>query len=221
MKRLLTICGFLLLGAITYAYAQQKENYPFEKEIIAFKEQDAAKAPEKNGILFIGSSSIRLWEDLEKRFSDKPIIKRGVGGCELSHFVDYYMDAIVYPYNARQIFIYAGENDIANGKRPKEVADNFKRLWEMIREKQPNVPIFYLSIKPSSSRIDLQSRFERTNLRIKKFLRGKANSTYIDLAAVVKGPDGKPNDTLFEADRLHLNKRGYDRWEAVLRQFVR
>ncbi|QNL51439.1 hypothetical protein H8S90_07640 [Olivibacter sp. SDN3] len=221
MKKLITICSFFLLGTITFVFAQQKESYPFEKEIIAFKKLDAAKTPEKNGVLFIGSSSIRLWDDLEKRFSDKPIIKRGVGGCELSHFVDHYMDAIVYPYKARQIFVYAGENDIVNGKKPKEVADNFKKLWEMIREKQPDVSIFYLSIKPSSSRTDLQSKFERTNLRIKKFLRGKANGTYIDLASVVEGPDGKPNDNLFESDRLHLNSRGYDRWEVVLRQFVK
>jgi hypothetical protein len=81
--------------------------------------------PAKNGILFIGSSSIRKWTDLEQRFSEKPIIRRGVGGCTIEQLVDYYTPYIMYPYHPRKIFIYAGENDIAEGKSGAFVADEF------------------------------------------------------------------------------------------------
>jgi len=75
--------------------------FPFADEIRAFKKQDSLHFPAKNGILFIGSSSIRKWTDLESRFSDKPIIRRGVGGSELWQLVDYYTPYILFPYQRR------------------------------------------------------------------------------------------------------------------------
>ena len=75
---LLTILSFFSLT--TFA----QSGFPFDNEIRDFKHQDSLHFPKPNGILFIGSSSIRKWTDLEQRFADKPIIRRGVGGCQLS-----------------------------------------------------------------------------------------------------------------------------------------
>src|SRR5437588_10316695 len=111
MKIKLLFLFFLAFATGNDVHAQQ--GFPFANEILAFKHHDSISFPPKNGILFIGSSSIRLWSDLEQRFPDKPIIKRGVGGCELWHIVDYYTPYILFPYQPRKIFIYAGENDIA------------------------------------------------------------------------------------------------------------
>ncbi len=110
---------------------------------------DSLKFPPQNGTLFIGSSSIRLWTDLEQRFAGKPIIKRGVGGSQLWQLVDYYTPYILFPYHPRKIFIYEGDNDIAAGKDAKFVFDEFQKLWVMIHQQLPGAAIYYMSIKPS------------------------------------------------------------------------
>src|SRR5882724_1770118 len=99
---------FLLAGSGVKTFAQS--GFPYDGEIRAFKHQDSLSFPKKDGILFIGSSSFRLWDDQERRFPSRPIIKRGVGGCELSNIVNFYTPYILFPYHPRKIFIYAGEN---------------------------------------------------------------------------------------------------------------
>src|SRR5476651_2039758 len=145
---------FVLLFFIAFATGERaiaQQNFPFANEIREFKHQDSLNFPAKNGILFIGSSSIRLWTDLEQRFPGKPIIRRGVGGSELWQLVDYYTPYILFPYHPRKIFIYAGENDIAGGKTADSVFTNFKVLWSMIHTQLPQANIYFLSIKPSPS----------------------------------------------------------------------
>lgn len=220
MKSMKLIVSILFITFAIKAYAQQKERYPFESEIAAFKKADSLQMPPKHGLLFIGSSSIRLWDDLEERFPNKPIIKRGVGGCQLAHFPAYYMDAIVYPYEADKIFIYAGENDIESGQTADEVFASFKKLWKLIRMKQPNTPIYFLSVKYSNSRTKGFPQVKEANKKIEKFLRKKKDGTYIDVASPLLGDDGKPDDALFKADRLHLNAKGYDRWQKVLEPYI-
>src|ERR1700742_670215 len=133
----------LFLAFTTPVFAQH--GFPFDNEIRDFKHQDSLSFPPKNGILFIGSSSIRKWTDLEQRFAGKPIIRRGVGGCELWQVVDYYTPYILFPYQPRKIFIYAGENDIAAGKTGQFVYEEFEKLFGMIRKQLPDAKIYFLS----------------------------------------------------------------------------
>lgn len=210
----------VLFFCCALSLSAQQESFPFENEIIAFREQDKRVVPVLGETLFIGSSSIRMWDDLEERFPTIPIIKRGVGGCELSHFVAFYMDSIVYPYKAERVFIYAGENDIVNGKSAKDVAKNFKAIWKFLIKDNPDVSIYFLAIKPSGSRMQWTDTFMDANRRIATFLRNKKQGTYIDVASVVLDAGGIPDDDLFLEDRLHLNPKGYDRWEEVLRPYL-
>jgi len=212
----------LLLIAITFglkAFAQT--GFPFDNEIRDFKRQDSLHFPKPDGILFIGSSSIRKWTDLEQRFPGEPIVRRGVGGSELSQLVKYYTPYILFPYHPRKIFIYAGENDIAFGKSADSVFVNFKALWTMIRAKLPQAKIYFMSIKPSPSRVKYHAEFDKANQDIKNYLSGKPNSLYIDMnSSIYKRETDRPDSSLFEKDYLHLNARGYDRWQKVLQPYV-
>lgn len=211
---------FLLAFAIGENGNAQK-GFPFDNEIRAFKHQDSISAPPKNGILFIGSSSIRKWTDLEKRFAGKPIIRRGVGGCELWQIVDYYTPYILFPYHPRKIFIYAGENDIAAGKSGQFVADEFKKLWAMIHSKLPEAQIYFMAVKPSPSRAKYFNEVVIADKQVKDYLANKPNSTFIDVATVIyKENSTVPDSSIFEADYLHLNSKGYDRWQKVLEPYV-
>lgn len=212
----------LLLGFVLAAPHLRQQGFPFDNEIRAFKHQDSLNFPKPNGILFIGSSSIRKWTDLEQRFANEPIIRRGVGGCELWQIVDYYTPYILFPYHPRKVFIYAGENDIAAGKKADFVAAEFEKLWGMIHEKLPAADIYFMSIKPSPSRMQYFAEVDKANTLIKTWLKGKPRSKYIDVATVIYKPGTTVSDsTLFQADYLHLNSKGYDKWQQVLQPYVK
>ena len=211
---------FLTICIGTHLHAQT--GFPFDNEIRDFKHQDSLKFPPKNGILFIGSSSIRKWTDLEQRFSNEPIIRRGIGGCELWQIVDYYTPYILFPYQPRKIFIYAGENDIAAGKTGKFVFNEFQKLWEMINKKLPNATIYFMSVKPSPSRAKFIGEVNIANGLIRNYLKNKKNSIFIDVSTVLYAPGSTTVDnSLFEGDLLHLNNKGYDKWQQVLEPFVK
>jgi GDSL-like Lipase/Acylhydrolase family len=212
----------LLLIAFTFGIKVFAQNgFPFDNEIRNFKHQDSLSFPKPGGILFIGSSSIRVWDDLEQRFPGAPIIKRGVGGSELSQLVKYYTPYILFPYHPRKIFIYDGENDIAAGETADSVFTNFRVLWSMISKKLPHAKIYFLSIKPSPSRVKFITEVTRANQMIKSYLANKTNSLYVDMNTVLyKEGTTKPDSSLFRNDYLHLNSKGYDRWEKVLKPYV-
>jgi hypothetical protein len=212
---------FLFLAFAAGEQVRAQTGFPFDNEIRAFKHQDSLNFPAKNGILFIGSSSIRLWDDLEKRFPNALIIKRGVGGCQLWQLVDYYTPYILFPYHPRKIFIYAGENDIAAGKSGKFVSDEFQKLFEMINKQLPEATIYFMSVKRSPSRVKFYSEVDVANDLIKTYLANKPNSVFVDLNTIlIKPATSAPDSSLFRADYLHLNSKGYDRWQQVLEPYV-
>ena len=108
-----TLFFLFLLGSFIKVKAQT--DWPFYSSIQEFKKQDSLSFPEKGGILFIGSSSIRRWDDLKERFAGYPIIQRGFGGSEYNDIL-HYADDIIFPYQPSTIFLYAGENDLVKGK---------------------------------------------------------------------------------------------------------
>jgi len=212
----------LILGLVIGLQLQAQQNFPFANEIGEFKHQDILNFPPKNGILFIGSSSIRLWNDLEQRFAGKPIIKRGVGGCELWQVVDFYTPYILFPYHPRKIFIYAGENDIASGKSSEFVLQEFQKLWQMIHKQLPKAQIYFMSIKPSPSRARYFGEMTNANKLVKDYIADKPKSHFIDLSSVIyKENTSVPDSSLFKPDYLHLNSKGYDRWQRVLKPYVK
>jgi lysophospholipase L1-like esterase len=214
---------FLFLAGCAFAAkVSAQQGFPFDNEIRAFKHQDSLSFPKPGGILFIGSSSIRLWSDLEQRFAGKPIIKRGVGGSTLWQLVDYYTPYILFPYQPRKIFIYAGENDIAEGKSAAFVAEEFAKLWPLLHQKLPKTEIYYLSIKPSPVRAKYYTTVAQANELIKKYLQNKPQSHFVDLvSAIYKPGTTTPDSSLFKGDYLHLNPKGYDKWQSVLQPMVK
>jgi lysophospholipase L1-like esterase len=211
----------LFLGISFTTSLRAQQGFPFDNEIRVFKHQDSLSFPAKNSILFIGSSSIRKWTDLEQRFIGKSVIKRGVGGCTLEQLVDYYTPYILFPYHPKKVFIYAGENDIAAGKSGQFVFEEFEKLWVMINKELPGASIYFMSIKLSPSRAQYFNEVVKANSLIKSYMLGKSNSKFIDVGTVILKPNSTdPDPSLFQSDMLHLNSKGYDRWQQVLEPFV-
>lgn len=188
------------------------------KEIKAFKKLDSINFPAPRQILFVGSSSFRLWSDLQKSFPGYPIINRGFGGSTLRD-VNFYFNEIVRPYHARQIVIYCGDNDFAND-RTLPVDSVLKRLETLvakIRSVDKNVKVTYISIKPSPKRKELASKYIEANKRIKQSLKRTKNTSFVDVYSKMVDKKGQPLKAIFLPDSLHMNSQGYVLWQKEIK----
>src|SRR5262245_41487330 len=188
----------------------------WETEIKAFEVADKTNSPPKDAILFVGSSSIRLWKDLAKNFSEFKIIQRGFGGSEISD-VTAFAPRIVIPYRPRQVVLYAGDNDIASSKSPERILNDFKSLVAAIHGKLPNTTITFISIKPSPSRWKFEEQVKQANALIKNYAVANTRLEFIDVFTLMLAADGKPRPELFLADNLHMNRKGYDLWVTLIK----
>jgi lysophospholipase L1-like esterase len=186
----------------------------WQNDIAAFTSADAADFPPVNSVLFIGSSSVRMW-DLEKYFPGLSVINRGFGGSYLSDSV-YYAGRIAVPYKPRLIVLYAGDNDIADNKPPARLASDLEDFLAAVRKQLPQVPVIYISIKPSPARWRLWPEIQQANGLIKASCQRQALCRFLDVGAVMLGADGKPKAELFMPDGLHMNDKGYRLWTDIL-----
>ncbi|MCX8020463.1 MAG: GDSL-type esterase/lipase family protein [Chitinophagaceae bacterium] len=191
---------------------------PFYNEILAFKKQDSLSFPEKGQILFIGSSSFTLWKEVQNDFPLHRILNRGFGGSTISDLLFYFKD-IVIPYQPKQIVVYCGENDIANDSlvTGKVVFRRFVQLYDSIRFRLGNIPVVYISMKPSPSRWHLRNKMREGNLRIRKFTKKKhRNLIFVDVWSAMLNEKGEPKEDIYQEDKLHMNRKGYEIWKKML-----
>jgi lysophospholipase L1-like esterase len=206
---------FLLLLALPIGVAHAETNR-WDTDIAVFEARDRTNPPPKDAILFIGSSSIRLWKTLERDFPEHHVINRGFGGSEIGDSV-HFVDHIVVPYRPKLVVMYAGGNDINAGKTPEQVAGNFKAFVEKVRARLPQTRIAYISIAPNPARWSQVDRVKRANELIREFTRTNANLAFIDVFPHMLGEDGQPRPEIFVEDRLHMNERGYALWTKLVR----
>lgn len=205
------------------AAAQQPVTDPdplrFQEEIEQFKTWNQKNSFPKDAILFVGSSSIRFWKT-SAAFPEFQVINRGFGGSHTSD-VQYFYDTVIAPYAPELIVFYEGDNDIAAGKPVQQVFADYKQLVQRILKDQPGVLFVYIPIKPSSSRWNFWPEMKRFNQLVKTYNAKNPQLFYIDLATPVLNAGGKPDDSLFRDDQLHLNEKGYARWNDRLRPLLK
>ncbi|MEI9947010.1 MAG: GDSL-type esterase/lipase family protein [Chitinophagaceae bacterium] len=206
-----------LLVAFSMCTSSQNTKPPFWNEIQSFKKQDSASFPGTGKILFTGSSSFTLWKDVQNYFPAYPIINRGFGGSSLPDVTRYEND-VIFPYQPKQIVIYCGENDIAGSDdiTGEIVFDRFKQLFTDIRNKFPDVPVAYVSMKPSPSRWHLKEKMIKGNELISDFLSKQKNTDFINVWPAMLKADGTPMDDIFREDKLHMTEKGYAIWQKIL-----
>jgi len=204
----------VLVMACTIVNAQEAAFY---NDIQAFKKKDAEQPPAKHAILFTGSSSFTKWTDVQDYFPGYPIINRGFGGSTLSDVIRY-ADDIIFPYQPRQVVIYCGENDLASSDTVSAatVVERVKILFGMIRKKLGDVPVLFVSLKPSPSRSRLFPKMKEVNEQVKAFLLKDKHAAFADVYSRMLDKNGEPMKDIFLADSLHMNAKGYAIWQKVL-----
>jgi lysophospholipase L1-like esterase len=186
----------------------------FAADIAAFEARDRQNSAPKHAILFVGSSSIRMWQTAEA-FPELSVINRGFGGSHASD-VNHFIPQIVLKYAPRTIVFYAGDNDLADGKSPQQVAGDYEKFVALVREKLPETEFIYLPVKPSLARWKLWPKAQETNALVKQFSAEHGYVKYLDTATPMLGSDGKPRPEIFLDDGLHMNDVGYQIWNEVI-----
>jgi len=191
----------------------------FADEIAAFQKADRLRFPRPGGVVFVGSSSIRMWPHLAADFPGVNVIQRGFGGSELSDVV-YRAPQIVVPYKPRLVVLYAGDNDLANGRSPQDVLKQFKAFVGVVRGALPHTRIAFVSIKPSWARVALVDKMRDANDLVRHYIADQPGLTYVDVFNPMLGATGQPRMELLAADSLHMNASGYAIWRRRLTPIV-
>jgi lysophospholipase L1-like esterase len=217
MKRLTILLTLLFLAF--GAAAKDNDHAKWEPDIQAFEAADKAAPPPQHAVLFIGSSSIRLWQGLESDFAGYKVINRGFGGSDLDDSTAF-ADRIVKPYHPAAIVVYAGDNDLQNGDTPEQVRDDFTAFVAKVRSYDAEVPIAFISIKPSIARFNLLPNIDRANQLVRDQAMKEKGVAFLDVAPAMVDANGKPKAELFMEDGLHMNPKGYALWVAQVRPWL-
>ncbi len=180
----------------------------WEKEVAAYEAADKQHAPPQNGILFVGSSTIRLWKSLAQDFAGLPVINRGFGGTEIVD-ATHFADRLILPHKPKLILLRAGTNDIHNGRVPAEVAADFEEFVRTIHNQLPKTEILFIFGNPTPSRWSDNDKIRATNDKIRALAVNMPHVACIDVYDISLTPTGQVRPELFVADRLHFNAEGY------------
>jgi lysophospholipase L1-like esterase len=210
------LAALLLIAPVRHTTAQPAaDSGRFEAEIRQFEEHDRTAPPPAGAVLFVGSSTIRMWCTLDRDFPKRRVVNRGFGGSEMSDLLRY-VGRIVVPYRPATVVLYEGDNDLAAGKTPEEVHALFARFAALVHERLPDARLVYVSVKPSVAREKLLPQTRALNAMLRGDARRDPHAAYVDVFTPMLGRDGRPRPELFGSDGLHMNSAGYAIWTAAV-----
>lgn len=227
VKIIAALLGLLLLGLSWPAWqlygeiqkARSEDPLVWEEAIVALEAKTRGKYDPGQGVVFVGSSSIRLWDSLADDMSPMPVIQHGFGGAKLNDVV-HYAERLVNAYQPRAVVVFAGTNDIepAASKSPEVLLASYQAFVGTVRGSQPDLPIFYIGITPSPRRWAVWPIAQSTNRLIEAWSAADPNLHFIDTSDALLASNGEPDEDNYLFDGLHLSKRGYRIWREIIRQ---
>jgi lysophospholipase L1-like esterase len=210
---LFTACQTVTIDPVAREAAEKR----WANELAEFERADAARPPEPGGMLLVGSSSFRMWNQVAAAFPERRVVNRGFGGSQM-HELLALTDRLVWPYAPKEILVYEGDNDLASQKEPAQIEEEFRAFATLVHRRLPAATIYFVAIKPSPSRVQLLEQARETNERIAAYCATRSWLKFIDVFTPMLQTDGQPRPELFIADRLHLNDAGYALWTEVIRR---
>jgi lysophospholipase L1-like esterase len=193
----------------------------WEKEIKKIQARDKSESDPKEAILFIGSSSIRRWDDIATDMAPFRTIQRGYGGAKYSD-VAVFAKRLLSPHQYRALVIFVG-NDV-QGKPEDHTPDQVEALARYVvsvsKSHQPDAPVFMIEVTPTSKRYLAWPAIRKVNARLREIALSTSNTHFIATAEHYLDPEGRPRDELFVSDLLHLNEAGYDQWAKLIRSRI-
>lgn len=185
--------------------------------IAGLEAKDQSEQHPDDAILFIGSSSIRLWKDIATDMAPYHPIQRGYGGARWTD-VAVFAERLITPHEFHAVVFFVG-NDIVGGdddRTPEEVVQLFAGVHAVAHRHQPDAAIFYVAVTPTESRLKAWPKIKAGNSLVRKFCQQQKNTHFIGTESIYLDGEGKPRAELFLNDKLHLNRAGYVRWAAAI-----
>ena len=195
------------------------EAHAYLAEILAFEKADQVERPPTGAVLFVGSSTIRLWETLKEDFAPVPVINRGFGGSEVTDLIGY-LGRVILPYRPRLMVVYSGDNDLTRGKSPETVFADYQQFIALVQQHLPQTRIILVSTKPSPARAELIPDVQKLNAFLQEFVLSDDRLAYVDIYSAMIDDAGSPRAELFTDDGLHMNSAGYQLWKERIQPFL-
>ncbi|HZB14453.1 MAG TPA: SGNH/GDSL hydrolase family protein [Chryseolinea sp.] len=211
---LLVLCIFKISSGLLLA--QNPERFAKEVDSIVAANQSFQK---DNLVLFTGSSSIRLWKDLNAAFPKHNVLNMGFGGSEMADLL-YFTDKLIVPFHPKQIFIYEGDNDLSVGRTAEQIIASADSILLLVRQHLPEAEVIFISPKPSLKRWELKAKYEDFNKKLRAWTSKKRNVRFADVWTPMLDRNGNVMQDIFIADGLHLNEKGYSIWASALKKYV-
>lgn len=200
-------------------YAATRDYSRWEKEIAAYEASDRSNPPPKGGILFIGSSTVRMWKTLAEDFPGFKVINRGFGGSEIVDST-HFADRLIFPHEPRQIFLRAGGNDLHAGRIPTEIAADFAEFVRVVHARLPKTEILFIGLCPAPARWGEADKNRELNRLVRQMALDMPRVGYVDADTISLSPDGRARPELFVRDRLHFSREGYMLLAERVRPFL-
>nr|WP_121273884.1 GDSL-type esterase/lipase family protein [Pedobacter schmidteae] len=193
--------------------------YWYENEVKRLEKERLVTGRDPD-LIFYGSSSIRLWHNLGDDFKESKVVNLGFGGSTLAACV-WFFERIMMHYNPKALIVYAGDNDLGDGRHPEEIFIFFQQLMVKIANRFGDIPCYFVSLKPSISRWHKADQFRYTNNLIEsEIIKLSNNWTFIDVFKKMLDKSGCPEPAYFTHDQLHLSEKGYQLWGNIINQFL-
>ncbi|MBO6535893.1 MAG: hypothetical protein JJ966_06685 [Balneolaceae bacterium] len=212
----------LLLPILLYSTAVNGQDPTrFASEIAIIAEREFEKSTTEPTVVFTGSSSIRMWGNLESSFPSYQVLNNGFGGSEFSDLM-HYREELIYRFRPDMVFIYEGDNDVNSGKPTEEILEDAILLLSDIQATLPDAQLFLIAAKPSIARWHLKDEYERLNKALLELTETAdfKDITFIDIWSPMLDDSGEVLDDIFISDNLHMNEKGYSIWETVIGEYL-
>lgn len=229
--RVLLPLALLLFPALPRADEAPRHPRPdparFAKDIAKFDDAEKENPPARGGIVFTGSSSVRLW-DVEKAFPGLPVLNRGFGGS-VSNDLLVHAEKVVLRYEPKVLVVYTGSNDLHGrpappvlaGLTPEEALADYTKFLTIVHERLPQIRIIVSSVKVAPSRAAEMDSVKKLNSLLEAWCLDKPWIRWVDATSYLVGSDGQPIAGFYRPDRLHLNDAGYAKWNAIIGPVIR
>jgi len=203
---------------VFYLHAQDPNR--FQGEVKQLREKyDTIWDAHRPTIVFTGSSSIRFWKNLPELFPEQQIVNTGFGGSQTSDLIAY-ADDLVLRYHPSQVFIYEGDNDLGDGKKPGKILKDFHNLIEKIRAGDPDSDIVLIAAKPSLARWNLKRHYRKLNRKLNRLCKKDETLRFVNVWDVMLDTKGRLRSDLFIKDGLHMNEKGYALWYNLIKPYI-
>jgi lysophospholipase L1-like esterase len=189
----------------------------YEPEVEALERDIAGRANGDHPPVFYGSSSIRLWSTLAEDF-DPRVLNLGFGGSTLQA-CDYFFARLIPPVNPRSLLVYAGDNDLGDGRSVEDALSSFRSLADRVTDTLGSIPFGFVSVKPSPARSTIIDRIRLFNNLVRDEIEARPSGYYIDVYSSMLDESGQLRPELYLEDGLHLSRQGYRLWGALLKPY--